>query len=169
MLKGQIRIKIVACDLVNTILLLLVTQWWLHCMFCILCYHGTILWQCQWTWMTKEFVVVEAIENQVANTQHGPDSYSIARYGYMVLEAFIRLHPDLRQNRTGEIIGKLVGPRCILCIIHYLFIFLLLFLCWTCCWDTKSTSVIFSPVLYLVTILCWNSINMVRKYIIYYT
>ena len=61
--------------------------------------------------MTKEFVVVEAIENQVANTQHGPDSYSIARYGYMVLEAFIRLHPDLRQNRTGEIIGKLEGPK----------------------------------------------------------
>ena len=32
-------------------------------------------------------------------------------YGYMLLEAFIQLHPDLRQNRTGEIIGKLVGPK----------------------------------------------------------
>jgi hypothetical protein len=114
----QIRTKAVACNLVNTVLLLLEktvkakgSQSILIEAFGVL---SDVLSRDHLSTLSvnidasKEFVIVEAMENQLAIEHHGLETYRLIKNGCMILEAFIRLHPGLRRNTTCRLIRKLL-------------------------------------------------------------
>jgi hypothetical protein len=116
--RQEIKIKVVSNDLVNDILLLVqktvekkgtkaILIEALHVLYCVLSRDNLLTLSLDID-ASKEFAVVEAIDNQLAVDHRSPDTYSTVWYGCMVLEAFVRLHPELRRNSTCSIIRKLL-------------------------------------------------------------
>ena len=56
----------------------------------------------------KEFVIVEAIDQQLSIQPRGPMAFPIVTKGLKILIAFIRMYPELRRNSTCKLIHRLL-------------------------------------------------------------
>ena len=56
----------------------------------------------------KEFVIVDAVEHQLTIQQRGLEAFPIITDGCVILEAYVCAHPLLRRNRTCKLIRTLL-------------------------------------------------------------
>ena len=57
---------------------------------------------------SKEFVIVDAVDQQLSIQPRGPSAFPIVTNGLKILIAFIRMYPELRRNSTCKLIHRLL-------------------------------------------------------------